>query len=276
VLTLALDTTTRAGSVAVVRDMTVLALVPGDATRTHGERLPAEIERAMEQAGVRHEDLQLLVVASGPGAFTGLRIGLAGVQGIAMVLALPAIAVSALDALALAATEGTVPGGGDSPRRVRADVRTTSGGTVPSRGDSPLAVGADVTAIATWMDAARGEVFAAFYPIAPPVAAAEETLIPQAVSVPIVATPDDVLDTIPAIGRTLFIGDGAVQYGPQILQRGGASDLVVPAPRALAPHIAYIGMVRAARGEAGPPHTLQPLYVRRPDAELERQRREAR
>jgi tRNA A37 threonylcarbamoyladenosine modification protein TsaB len=41
----------------------------------------------------------------------------------------------------------------------------------------------------------------------------------------------------------------------------------------LAPYLARIGQRRAARGEAGPPHALQPLYVRRPDAELERARR---
>jgi hypothetical protein len=42
---------------------------------------------------------------------------------------------------------------------------------------------------------------------------------------------------------------------------------------AIAPAVARIGWRRAAGGHAGPPHALQPLYVRRPDAELERQRR---
>jgi tRNA threonylcarbamoyladenosine biosynthesis protein TsaB len=113
VLILALDTTTRAGSVAIVRDTSVLSVVRGDASRTHGERLPDELDRALRQAQVRPTDLQLLAVASGPGAFTGLRIGLAAIQGLAMVLNLPVIAVSALDALALAvwanAYSGTVP-----------------------------------------------------------------------------------------------------------------------------------------------------------------------
>ena len=99
-LILALDTTTRAGSVAVVRDDTVLALVPGDAGRTHGERLPGELAMALDLAGVRRADLDLLTVASGPGAFTGLRIGLAAMQGLAMALGRPVVGVSALDALA--------------------------------------------------------------------------------------------------------------------------------------------------------------------------------
>jgi tRNA A37 threonylcarbamoyladenosine modification protein TsaB len=46
------------------------------------------------------------------------------------------------------------------------------------------------------------------------------------------------------------------------------------APATLAPAVALIGRRLAARGQAGPPHALQPLYVRRPDAELERMRRD--
>ncbi|MGH9174978.1 MAG: tRNA (adenosine(37)-N6)-threonylcarbamoyltransferase complex dimerization subunit type 1 TsaB, partial [Vicinamibacterales bacterium] len=85
-LILALDTTTRDGSVAVSRDDTILAVVRGDGSRTHAERLPREIERALTQAGASARNLDLLAVASGPGAFTGLRIGLATIQGLAMVL----------------------------------------------------------------------------------------------------------------------------------------------------------------------------------------------
>ena len=51
VLILSLDTTTRGGSVAVLADDRVLALVEGDGTRTHGERLPGELERALDEAG---------------------------------------------------------------------------------------------------------------------------------------------------------------------------------------------------------------------------------
>jgi tRNA threonylcarbamoyladenosine biosynthesis protein TsaB len=239
VLTLALDTSTRAGSVAIVRDDHVLAVVEGDATRTHGERLPSEIARALQLAGVARRDLQLLVVASGPGAFTGLRIGLAAVQGLAMVLGVPAIAVSALDALgAFAFTNLT--------------------GTVPLReGQSP-------DLVAAWMDAARGEVFAALYD--------PSSTAPRALALPIVGSPDDVLAAMPSDAEVLFVGDGAARYRSQILR--GARHQVISAPLALAPFLAQLGIAGARRGEAGPPHALQPLYVRRPDAELERQRRE--
>ena len=100
VLILALDTTTRGGSIAVADDDRVLALLPGDAARTHGERLPAEIAAALDRAGVAQSAIDLLAVATGPGAFTGLRIGLAAIQGLAMTLDRPVVGVSALDALA--------------------------------------------------------------------------------------------------------------------------------------------------------------------------------
>src|SRR5262245_30860285 len=83
VIALALDTSARGGSVAVTRDEQVLALVEGDATHTHGERLPGEIARALQIAGLEARDVDLFVVSSGPGAFTGLRIGLAAIQGLA-------------------------------------------------------------------------------------------------------------------------------------------------------------------------------------------------
>ena len=53
VVILSLDTTTRGGSVAVTRDDQLLALVPGDAARSHSERLPGEIETALAQAGLQ-------------------------------------------------------------------------------------------------------------------------------------------------------------------------------------------------------------------------------
>jgi len=53
---------------------------------THGQRLPGELAAALADAGVRVEDIDLLAVAAGPGSFTGLRVGIATIQGIAMAL----------------------------------------------------------------------------------------------------------------------------------------------------------------------------------------------
>ncbi len=127
-LVLALDTTTRSGSVAVVRDGSILTQLVGDGTRTHGERLPADLMAALDAASVTLDAVALLAVAAGPGSFTGLRVGIAAMQGLAMATGLRIVAVSALDALA------------------------TAGAQDP---------GANV--VAAWMDAQRGEVFASLY-----------------------------------------------------------------------------------------------------------------
>jgi tRNA threonylcarbamoyladenosine biosynthesis protein TsaB len=238
VLILAVDTTTRAGSIAVTDADAVLAVVEGDRTRTHGERLPAEIEQALARAGARAGDLELLAVATGPGAFTGLRIGLAAVQGLAMVLSQPVIGVSAFDALASAAWPAR------SPRE---------------------------RILVTWMDAQRGEVFSAQYADNPadgdfPWQATGETLVEQ---------PALLLRTLaPALQEGIaFVGDGALRYEADIARWSAGRARVLSDPGPLAPAIARIGHRRAAHGQAGLPHRLQPLYVRRPDAELERLRR---
>jgi tRNA threonylcarbamoyladenosine biosynthesis protein TsaB len=273
VLTLALDTTTRGGSVAVTRGHHVLAVIHGDATRTHGERLPAELERALQAAGVTARDLELLAVASGPGAFTGLRIGLAAIQGMSMVLDRPVVAVSALDALAYAARSGTVPEFNPCPPAAGTvpELRDSPSqmGTVPETGDCPSNGGQSLIGtawIGAWMDAQRGEVFAAYY-------APGTQNLPTPVATPILGQAGEVLAALPANSAAVFIGDGAVRYRLQILQQAAAGSSVMDPPAALAPFIAALGIARARQGAAGPPHALQPLYVRRPDAELERLRK---
>ena len=123
---LALDTTTKDGSIAVLHDAVVRVERVGDASITHGQRLPNEVAAVLSEAGVDIRDVDLLAVACGPGSFTGLRIGIATVQGLAMALGRRVVPVSALDALARAAV---------NPHN----------------------------SIATWMDAQRGEVFSAVY-----------------------------------------------------------------------------------------------------------------
>jgi tRNA threonylcarbamoyladenosine biosynthesis protein TsaB len=236
VLVLALDTTTRAGSVAVTDDDRVLAVVEGDGTRTHGERLPGELQAALTAADVDLRRLDLIVVASGPGAFTGLRIGLAAIQGLAMVLDTPVVGVSALDAWAAAAWD-------------------------------ELAVSTKTT-IAAWMDALRGEVFSAVY-----VPRDGDADIPSGTE-PSVATPEVTLPRIlqAARGPVAFVGDGARRYADTIAAAQESSWTVIDRSPSLAPALARIGRRLAARGLSGPPHTLRPLYVRRPDVEIERDR----
>src|SRR6266516_124174 len=101
---LALDTTTRAGSVALVEDDQLIEVRGGDPTRTHAERLPGEILVLADRHHVAMTDVDVFAVASGPGSFTGLRIGIATIQGLAVTCGKRVVAVSALEGLAHAAS----------------------------------------------------------------------------------------------------------------------------------------------------------------------------
>lgn len=99
---LALETSTLAGGVALVDgDRLVLEHVL-DVSATHGERVMVAVDRALEDAGWTRETLDGLAVAIGPGSFTGLRIALGTVKGLALALDLPVAAVPTLDAMAAA------------------------------------------------------------------------------------------------------------------------------------------------------------------------------
>src|SRR5207248_779 len=72
----------------------------GDAGRTHAERLPAELLDLLQRHGRSLSDVNLLAVVAGPGSFTGLRVGMAAVQGLAIVRHLQVVPVPTLEAMA--------------------------------------------------------------------------------------------------------------------------------------------------------------------------------
>ena len=268
VLILAIDTTTRGGSLAVTDDDRLLALLPGDSTRTHAECLPGEIAIVLDRAGVVRSALDLLAVASGPGAFTGLRIGLAATQGLAMALNRPVVGVSALDALAWAADETQMEHRFSEEGR---EARLLQAATVRATDRSEPTIEASL--LAPWMDAQRGDVFAALYQRQ----ADAPGIFPWTVVEPaLTSTPEALLERWRGRfgGRpVLFVGDAVMRDVAHIF-RAGAGTWRTATPAPLAPAIAQIGRRMALAGHAGPPHALAPIYVRRPDAELERERRE--
>jgi tRNA threonylcarbamoyladenosine biosynthesis protein TsaB len=97
---LALETATLAGSVALLDGGRVTALSLLDIALTHSERLMAMVDGLLENCGWDISGLDALAVSVGPGSFTGLRVGIATVKGLALALALPVAAVPTLDALA--------------------------------------------------------------------------------------------------------------------------------------------------------------------------------
>jgi tRNA threonylcarbamoyladenosine biosynthesis protein TsaB len=236
VRTLALDTSTAEGSVALRRDGTLVAASSGDPSRPHGVRLPGDLLALVAAAGASLADITLLAVGLGPGAFTGLRVGLATIQGLAFASRAPAVGVSAFDALAVAASRTPGP----------------------------------AVTIGVWLDAARGEVFAARYRVA-----RAEMYGVEREGEPLVASPASVIASWRGEGNALprlWIGSGVMLY-ESILASAVAPDLlhVVAAPL-VAPLVAELAEINARSGGAGPADELKPIYVRRPDAELARQR----
>jgi tRNA threonylcarbamoyladenosine biosynthesis protein TsaB len=125
---LALDTTARAGSVALALDGDIVDARIGDPSRTHGERLPGDVLSLLAAHRLVPSDVDVYAVAAGPGSFTGLRVGIACIQGLALATGRRVVAVSALDALASTARSAATD-----------------------------------SLVAACIDAHRGEIFAALY-----------------------------------------------------------------------------------------------------------------
>lgn len=97
---LASDTSTSAGSVAL-RDRNDKILCENlDGSRPHSETLLPAVEKILARAGLRREDIQAIAVGTGPGTFTGLRVGLATFKAWATASGLPMVPVVSMDAIA--------------------------------------------------------------------------------------------------------------------------------------------------------------------------------
>lgn len=232
---IALDTTTRAGSIALVDEHGIVEERAGNASRSHAERLPSDIVDLARAHGVALSDVDLFGVARGPGSFTGLRIGIATVQGLAFIRRRRVFGISALDALAYAGTLNIPPG----------------------------------TPIAAWMDAHRREVFASVYRVGAGDCFAAGRLEP--LQGPTVGDPAAILAQWTSqlgVRPAVFIGDGATLY-EDVIRHADADAQVAPHPP-LAGTIGRLAVARAA--EACDPADVRPLYVRRPDAVIAREK----
>ena len=129
---LAIDTATDIASVAVGQPPGVEAAAHVQGARRHAAELLRLVDFCLDRAGARVDDLEGLVVADGPGSFTGLRIGWATVKGLAHETGLDVRSVPSLMAFAAGVA--------------------TKLGAVP---------------IAAWFDALRGQVYGAMYVVHP-------------------------------------------------------------------------------------------------------------
>lgn len=204
---LAFDTASPTVTVAVHDGNDVVAAHQSEETMRHGEQLAPLIERTLAEAALRPAELTAIAVGTGPGPFTGLRVGLVTARTLGHVLGIPIHGICSLDALAVqAVTTGTVAG----PFEVATDAR-------------------------------RKEVYLAGYD-------GEG----RRISGPVVDKPAAVASNGPVVG------EGAALY----------PDAFSDARGPLRPSAEWIAVaVQQGRAEILPP---EPLYLRRPDAEIPR------
>src|SRR5216683_3281936 len=99
-LILAVDTSTRTGSAAFLRDSEVLAEVSGYEETPYSTRLFRDVALLQDRTGCTLDQIDVFAVAAGPGSFTGLRVGLTAVKAWAEVHKKPIAAISGLEAIA--------------------------------------------------------------------------------------------------------------------------------------------------------------------------------
>ncbi len=104
-LVLAVDTTQPQLALALARGETLLARKTDESEEPHSQRLFVCIDDLLQELGVTINDVDLFAVNVGPGSFTGLRVGIAAVQGLASTLQKPLVGINAIDANALLVTE---------------------------------------------------------------------------------------------------------------------------------------------------------------------------
>ncbi|MEQ1817562.1 MAG: tRNA (adenosine(37)-N6)-threonylcarbamoyltransferase complex dimerization subunit type 1 TsaB [Terricaulis sp.] len=100
-LVLAIDTSLDACSVAIVRDGETIGRLHETMTRGQAERLAPMVRETAQQAGITFAEIDRIAVTTGPGSFTGVRVGLSFARALALSLSRPCIGVSTLEALAL-------------------------------------------------------------------------------------------------------------------------------------------------------------------------------
>jgi len=119
---LAVDTTTKSCSVAVVARSGLLSEITTANDETHARHLMGMVDQVLALAGTGLDAIDGFAVTRGPGSFTGLRIGLSSIKGLALATGKPVVPVSSLETLAVQAapvsgTSGTIVALIDAYRR---------------------------------------------------------------------------------------------------------------------------------------------------------------
>jgi tRNA threonylcarbamoyladenosine biosynthesis protein TsaB len=107
-LILGADTSLPMFSVALLRDGALLGAVALEGKSSRNEKLLPAVDWLLTESGIDRHEIDLFAVTRGPGSFTGVRVGLATIQGLALALGRPVCAMSTHEAIALG--EGSGPG----------------------------------------------------------------------------------------------------------------------------------------------------------------------
>lgn len=99
-IVLGVDSSATAASAAIVKDGKLVSEVLSDTGLTHSQTLLPMIKTCLDNAGLSIDNIDLIAVANGPGSFTGVRIGIATVKGIAFTNNIPCAEVSTLESMA--------------------------------------------------------------------------------------------------------------------------------------------------------------------------------
>jgi tRNA threonylcarbamoyladenosine biosynthesis protein TsaB len=241
-LILALDTSTRTGSMAALRDQRVLASIPNTSDQPYSITFFGDLEKLLSQVNLSIQQVDLFAVAVGPGSFTGLRVGLAAVKAWAESFSKPIAAVSCLEAMA------------SKILNVQA---------IP-----------DGTLLAPVLDAGRGQVFGCIY--------RWNAVIDRlnAVTDELVLTANEfftlIEDSFPGASDPLDAGVSPslvlVSSAPELIRPALENSALVSTPivevsSVLAGDIGRLGYAKALRGELVDALALDANYVLRPDAE---------
>ena len=180
-------------------------------------------------------DVDLFAVVSGPGSFTGLRVGIAAIQGFAMASGRPVVSVPTLDAMIAT----WLPGLSDEAR-----------------------------VVAAWLDGQRGDVFVSA--VDAPGGASLDCCTP--LLEPLAGRPEELGDLLASrfAGRHLVVVCDDARRWTDVLHRAVPFAAIVDMPVSLAESAARLAASHPER--AGSPHAVKPLYVRRPDVIVAKER----
>lgn len=235
---LAIDTATMVSSVAVADEKKLYAELTVQTRLTHSETLMPHIQQVLEMAGVKRSELTAIAVSIGPGSFTGLRIGLAAAKAMSYAMDIPLVGISTMEALAW-------------------------------QYPSP-----NVTVVPL-IDAQKGNVYAAGYQFD-----LEKDSIIELSKVGVYSF-DEVFENFGIDGEyCVLVGDMAVKKALPKKAKGELPDNFIIAPiHTIMPRAATIataGLKKLAAGEVGSVMDMEPIYIRRSEAEELWEKRQAK